>query len=97
MWNERQKLAHAETPQEMRKALEAYEYYSPLLHSVRLSQKYQGWSEEETVLRLAYHALKELERSQDARLELINPTAPMYVIATKCPSCGKETSLCHYL
>ncbi len=93
MWNERQKLAHAETPQEMREALLAYERDSVVVNYIRIAQRYFGWDEEETMLRIAYHALKQLERSDEARRELINRTAPMYVIATKCPSCGKDIPL----
>lgn len=62
----------AQTPQGMRKRLREYSSHNPIAHRVREVAYHEGWSGEDEMTVLAYHALVQLEAMIEERLRAAN-------------------------
>lgn len=78
-------LSKAESPAEMRAAIEAGQQYDPIIRNVLTMARYQGMSAEDTYTVLAYHALQTMVQYQQQCIELASlaPPRPLVISADK--------------
>lgn len=73
-------LIEANTPTEMRRAIEAHQLHSPLVRQVLTVAEHGRISEADTYAMLAYFALQSLASAQRAHAELLqNGPAPIII------------------